>query len=193
MNFARIADDYYRTPPWCVELILPIVEASIGRPVTCVLDPACGDGAILDVAREHGARTLGFELDGKRAKEARAKGHEVTTCESLGSSWTLGKDDAHAVIVANPPYSHALEFAERCAWWARERGTRAALLLPLGFAESRARYAFHKSFPSSMYVLAERPRFRTDTHGTDPRGFAWFLFGARGMQTWTVLDRRHGA
>jgi hypothetical protein len=191
MKRERIADDYYSTPAWCTELVLPILEASLGRPPASVFDPSCGDGAILDVAKAHGLATSGMELHPGRAAQARANGHDVTACEALGSTWPASEN---AVIVGNPPYRQALDFAERAAQWARAGNRRAALLLRLGFAESRTRYAFHRSHPSSMYVLAERPRFRTDTRGSDASGYAWFVWGRTsrpGMEsTWTVLDRR---
>jgi hypothetical protein len=191
MTRERIADDYYSTPGWCTELVLPILEASLGRPPASVFDPSAGDGAILDVAKSHGLATSGMELHPGRAAQARANGHDVVRCDALSSGWPGSE---HAAIVGNPPYRQALDFAERAAQWARTGNRRAALLLRLGFAESRTRYAFHRSYPSSMYVLAERPRFRTDTKGSDASGYAWFVWGRTsrpGMEsTWTVLDRR---
>lgn len=193
MKRARVADDYYATPEWCIELILPVLDAACSTQIGCVLDPSCGDGAILDVAKAHGCHTVGIEQDAGRAQQARAKGHSVTEGDALGSfaAWDVAPHTAQAAIIGNPPYSHALEFAERAAAWARRYGRPAALLLRLGFAESAGRAAFHRAYPSSLYVLAERPRFRTDTRGTDSSAYAWFVWGLSPLRSngWSVLER----
>ena len=39
----RHPDDYYATPAWCVDAILPVLPLAGG-----IIEPSCGDGAILD-------------------------------------------------------------------------------------------------------------------------------------------------
>jgi hypothetical protein len=51
--------DYYPTPRWCTELLFEHAYKVDDRwpDARSVLDPAAGDGAILDVARERGFST----------------------------------------------------------------------------------------------------------------------------------------
>jgi len=59
----------------CWKLLLD----STGGPtsVRSVLDLGCGDGAFLDIAREHGLRTAGIELSATSARAAADSGHHV--------------------------------------------------------------------------------------------------------------------
>jgi hypothetical protein len=183
----RIERDHYATPAWAVERILPVLRSAHDlAPVECVLDPACGDGAILDVARAQGLATVGLEVDAARAAAARAKGHHVTVCDALGSTWDAAPHTIHAAIVGNPPYSLALAFAERTATWSRNWSRPAALLMRLGFLASQKRAAFHAAYPSDVYVLSRRPAFRADTQGTDSSDYAWLVWGLGGGR-WQVL------
>lgn len=54
----RHPDDFYRTPAWLTRAVLPHLDLPAH---SHVLDPACGDGAILDVVREAGHLTTGYE------------------------------------------------------------------------------------------------------------------------------------
>lgn len=182
MKHARIAGDYYATPAWCVRALLENVWLGTGFDV---LDPSCGTGEILDeCAGKHGATTRGIELDTERAHVARSRGHRVEIGDALSLEWPR----AHA-IVGNPPYSLALQFAERCAQWAAQHRNPAALLLRLSFLEGKSRSAFHRQYPSQVFVLAERPRFRTDTRGTDASAYAWIVWGTQDTGRWSVIER----
>jgi len=184
----RIAGDYYATPAWATELILD----ELWLPTNArILDPSAGEGAILDVAAAQGFATIGYELDAERARVCGAK-HPTIQCDALGpETW------CHAsAIVGNPPFGKAQEFAEKAAQWAEAHGTVAALLLRLAFAESKSRVEFHRSYPSALRVLSERPRFRVDTRGTDSSAYAWFVWDRRyevKVEGWRVLARKEGA
>ncbi len=184
----RIEGDYYATPAWATELILD----ELWLPTNArILDPSAGEGAILDVAAARGFTTCGYEIDGIRAGNCRNR-HSTIQCDALGPApW------CHAsAIVGNPPFSKALEFAEKAAQWAEAHGTVAALLLRLAFAESKSRVEFHRSYPSALRVLSERPRFRVDTRGTDSSAYAWFVWDRRYqpmVEGWRVLARKEGA
>ena len=185
MRLARIDGDYYATPAWATELILDELYLPNG---SLVLDPSAGEGAILDVAARYGHSTIGYELDGVRAGNCRNK-HSTIQCDALGpDAWCYA-----SAIVGNPPFSLAQEFAEKAAQWAEANGSVAALLLRLAFAESKARVEFHRSYPSALRVLSERPRFRTDTRGTDSSAYAWFVWDRRYqpmVEGWRVLSRK---
>lgn len=173
--------DHYPTPRWCTEALLrnfPIARLS------AVLDPSCGEGAILDVVRERCSTraTLGIETDAGRAQAARDRGHKVTEGDGLASSWA----DAD-VIVGNPPYSLATDFAFRAASWAAEGGYRGpalvAFLLRLSFLEpAGGRRELFRFYTPDVLILPRRPAF--DGRGTDSTTSAWFCWPGRGRLVW---------
>jgi hypothetical protein len=169
-------DDWYRTPSWCVRAILPFVLSPNSG--IAVLDPACGDGAILDAVREYapGARTFGIEIDDGRAATAAQK-HEVRHADALANDWTPAP-----LAVLNPPFSLAMEFVEASI----VRVERCAVLLRLAFLASQKRAAFHRTHPSDVYVLPKRPSFTPDGK-TDSADYAWFVFGPNRGGLWSVL------
>jgi hypothetical protein len=194
---SRIDLDYYATPAWCTRQILDVLhlrERDLSVPYMAILDPSCGDGAILRVAGERGMAGIGIELDEGRAKQARAidMTKEIREGDALAMQWPLTFWDktwrrSVVALVGNPPFSLAGEFAGMAAEWSRANDRSAALLLRLSFAESQKRAAFHRQYPSDIYVLPVRPRFRTDTNGTDAHAYAWFVWGPFRGGRWQVL------
>ncbi|MDB4946215.1 MAG: hypothetical protein JWP97_5749 [Labilithrix sp.] len=170
----RSLDDY-PSPEWVILAIAPHVAGKV------VLDPCCGAGAILDVFRALGAVVIGIEISEERAAEARAKGHNVICADALAIEWP----DAD-LIISNPPFSHAQEFAEKALACVATGGT-VALLLRLGFLESKKRIGFHRANGSSVYVLSSRPSF-TGNGKTDASGYGWFLWGSRHARSLHFLD-----
>jgi hypothetical protein len=169
----RRKDDFYRTPAWAVRAIWP----HLGAPAD-VCDPCAGDGAILDVAAERGARTRGLELDGARAAAARARGHDVVQADALAVSWGLA-----SAYVTNPPYVFAREFLSLALG---RRHTVIAFLLRLGFLASQARVRLHRENPCDLFVLPRRPAFTGSQ--TDNADYAWMVWGPGRGGRWSVLD-----
>jgi hypothetical protein len=181
--------DFYPTPRWCTHALMARVP--FGR---TILDPAAGDGAILDVVAEweleKGGRfnRLGIELDRLRAENARASGHTILNDDALSVTWPWC--DA---VVTNPPYSLASEFVSRFISQMTDSDTGAltckgAFLLPLSFLGSDGRASFHRGFPSNVYVLPRRPSFTGDGQ-TDSEVYAWFVWeGAQGPGSWEILE-----
>lgn len=180
-------DDFYATPSWVVAAILPHLPVSAS---TTVLDPCCGEGAILDTVRalRPGAKTHGIELDQFRANVAGAKGHIVEGGNALLRPWPA---DA-PVIVQNPPFSRAEEFVRQgiahvlsdagdAPIISRGRAPRknraSAVLLRLAFLESEKRIELHREFPCDVYPLAYRPSFAKVVScagdGTSTKGCGW--------------------
>ena len=165
----RHADDFYRTP---AEVTRQCIRKVVGWRINglSVLDPSAGDGAILDVAKEFGARGVGLEIDGGRALAAAAKGHVISIADALMTSWPEAD-----LLIGNPPFSYALEFATRAAEWSRRHERQAALLLRLAFLESVGRVKFHREYPADVHVLAKRPSF-TENGKSDSCAYAWFVW-----------------
>ncbi|NUP13794.1 MAG: hypothetical protein HOW73_47770 [Polyangiaceae bacterium] len=182
----RVEDDFYETPAWCVGSLVEAADLRLtGRRV---LDPSAGKGAILDAAIRLGARGgVGYEFDADRAAIAFSKGHQVQQADALLVRWMEAD-----VMIGNPPFELALEFALRAAEWADEFMRPAALLLRLGFMASQSRASFHVEYPSDAHILAQRPKFRTDTNGTDKYDVAWFVWGPGQRGRWTVIPAKDG-
>lgn len=102
---------FYPTPKNVVTSMLSRVDLRGKR----VLEPSCGDGAILEGLRATGAIPFGIEVDQTRANKARGKGFNVLVGNFLEQP---ARPDFDAVVM-NPPFSgrhyvkhirHALKF-----------------------------------------------------------------------------------
>lgn len=103
---------FYPTPKTVVDRVLDAIHLPPGCEV---LEPSCGDGAILDELRKRGAKCYGVEVHADRASAARAKGHNVYTANFLDMTPTAEFD----IVVMNPPFygkhykkhiDHAMKF-----------------------------------------------------------------------------------
>lgn len=103
---------FYRTPTAVIERVLNNVHI---KPGSLVLEPSCGDGAILDELVKRGMKAAGIEVDAGRAKQSRAKGHGVM----IGNFLSVEPNPMYDAVVMNPPFvgkhyvkhvEHALKF-----------------------------------------------------------------------------------
>ena len=137
------------------QLAASVIERTPSGPLR-VLDPACGDGALLlaawEVAQSRRRRVLelhGFESDGERAALARARleaalGRARTTLR-IRSANALADETAwpaDALVLANPP-------------WVSYSGRQAAPR-PAGFDELRRRFPSLAGWPSLHGAFLER-------------------------------------
>lgn len=170
----RIAGDAYDTPPDLCDAIMALM------PPGDVLDPCCGVGAMLNAAKRAGRVARGIEIDPSRAEQAAMLGHGV----EVGDAMSLPSWGKPAVICTNPPYRHALEFAERALVEVAPGGT-VAMLLRIGFAATKKRASFHSHHPSDMVVISRRPSFVGG--GTDACEYAVFIWGPGRGGRWSLL------
>ena len=175
----RHPDDYYVTPAWATAAILPHI--SLQGDVPIVLDPGCGDGAILRIcgARWPRATLLGYDIEDRGCVQA------VIRDALSPASW--GRPD---LIIVNPPFSLAMQFLARAL---REvaPGGEVVFLLRLAWMAGQRRAIFHRAHPSDVYVLSRRPSFTG--RGCDSADYAWFAFGPGRGGRWQVLDCNGGA
>lgn len=103
---------FYRTPTAVIERVLNNVHI---KPGSLVLEPSCGDGAILDELVKRGMKAAGIEVDAGRAQQSRAKGHSVM----IGNFLSVEPNPVYDAVVMNPPFvgkhyvkhvEHALKF-----------------------------------------------------------------------------------
>lgn len=171
----RVANDFYETPPECTRAILSHLPK--GR----VLDPCCGDRAILRVVEEvWGTPVRGYDVDPARMPDVERDALNPVL------PWGWPPDaSAPELVITNPPYKLALPFVER-ALKEIARGGTVAMLLRLPFLESVGRQSFHRLHPADVYVFAKRPSFTKDGK-TDATAYAWFVWGADRGGRWEIL------
>lgn len=102
---------FYPTPPGVADRMVSELFRHDGP----VLEPSCGDGAILDALKRAGFDAFGIEWDATRAAAARAKGHSVLRANFLEQP----PEARFSAVVMNPPFygrhyqkhiEHALRF-----------------------------------------------------------------------------------
>ena len=179
----RASHDHYPTPRWCtLALITHLAQSHPGwrDELPEVLDPAAGEGAILDVWRERGCSTLGLEIDPTRAEIARTRHHRMDTGDALKRRWP------HAdLLVANPPYVLAEDFVRKALEWRRQTPARplVCMLLRLSFLEpTKSRRDLLTAYRPDVLILPRRPVF--DGRGTDSITSAWFCWPGEGRIIW---------
>jgi hypothetical protein len=165
----RHPDDFYETPAWCVRALLPYLQRGT------VLDPCCGNGAIGRVLAEEWPEQerYGIEIDETRAGEAKASQilradgtpmrafDKVSNCDYLKTQVVDQLPNERVVlkpaplIITNPPFKLALEFATK----AIKDADTVAFLLRLNWLASETRRAFHAANPSDLVIMPRRPSF----------------------------------
>jgi hypothetical protein len=172
----RNKDDFYETPEWCTRAILPHLKPGP------VLDPCCGEGAILDVVNDEWALagnqrvtvdTIGIEIDRARWATATRTGHHVFHRDALApEKWDLPHTKCQ--VITNPPYSLAMEFILRAAIEVPNQDR--AFLLRLNFLGSQKRAKWLRGNTPDVFVLPKRPSFTPDKK-TDATEYAWMIWG----------------
>lgn len=114
---------FYRTPKTVVDRA--IESAYLPKGAT-VLEPSCGDGAILDGLRKAGYQCSGIEYHAGRASEARDKGHSVLTANFLDTA----PDPVYDAVVMNPPFygKHYLKHIEHALKFVKPGGVLVSIL-----------------------------------------------------------------
>jgi hypothetical protein len=180
----RHNDDFYATPAWCTLAILPHLVVMRDGPV---LDPFCGDGAILRAVVGSGRSELdgvrGIEIDGDRAKSAKPWVGWIACRDAFSPdhSWCI----TGQTVLTNPPYSLAEKAVRRALYEVGPDG-EVAFLLRLAFLASAKRADLHRMHPSDVYVLSRRPSFTYDGK-TDSTDYAWFVWGPGRGGRWSIL------
>lgn len=174
----RESHDHYPTPRWVTLALLRHADIWIPK-CPAVIDPACGEGAILEAVCSEipEVNAWGIELHEGRAQAADER-FQIVQGDGLEIDW--GVPD---LVIGNPPYSLANEFAWKAAAWAAEHQNRAALLLRLSFLEpASGRAVLFSKHPPDVYILPRRPAF--DGRGTDSTTSAWFCWPGTGRLVW---------
>lgn len=177
----RAPRDYYRTPAWLVEALLPHLEQRLPPGRLRVLEPACGDGAIVQVLESawgERATVDAVDLEPQGAMIGRAE----------AACWLSRPLDArrYHLVVTNPPYRHALEYVQRATACLYPYGV-AAMLLRLGFLAGQQRSSWLRELRPSVLVSPRRPSF-TEDGKCDSSDYGWVIFDGAGRLDWLEVD-----
>ena len=165
----RAKGDFYETPAWCVDAIIPHLPFDTA---TFVVDAGAGNGAISAAisSRFKSLEVLGVEKNPELVEQARARGlYAAEFVEGDFEKWS--PNAAPEIVIMNPPFSRALEFVQR-GLHVVKRGGIVCALLRLSFLASKSRREFLKKHRPDVYVLTKRPSFTGG--GTDATDYAWF-------------------
>lgn len=166
---ARNTLDYYETPEWMVASLLahhPIARTSL------VLEPCCGDGAIVRALAKAGFdRIITNDLDPRHE----ASRHRDATAPEFWHMKTLHDVDW---VIANPPFTEAMPMLEHAEIVAK---VGVAFLLRKTFLEpTEARGPWLALHPPSRVIGLPRHSFRGA--GSDSVSTDWHI--------WLRVDRR---
>lgn len=166
----RKANDLYETPSWLTEAILP----HLGDPKT-IYEPACGKHAILNVLEAKFKTATFFHNDLHPQIEDWCLPQDFLKCQVKGQL---------DLLITNPPYGLAFEFAKKAMEIRAVTGCVVVLLLRLNFLGSQGRAAWLRDHTPSIYVSPRRPSFTGG--GTDATEYAWFMWDEK-PPTVTIL------
>lgn len=151
----RKKSDFYETPYSITQHLLNVEKFS-----SKVLEPACGDGAIVRVLQKNNYQVIAYDQETNFL-------NETATYES---------------VITNPPFSLAKQFIEKCD---EICSFKYALLLPLSYLHGKARFdSFfenNKIKLKTVYVFTRYPmlgEFLRDDgkYNTGMMVYAWYVF-----------------
>lgn len=154
--------DLYETPYSMTTQLLEVERFSTWEPI---LEPACGNGAIVRPLEKAGFKVHAFDI---------ATGADFLALDYEGRPWPQ--------IITNPPYSLASEFVLQAK---RSCSSKFAFLLPLDYLHGLDRFKtifLDDDFPlARVWTFVRRPDLRAPIRedGKYPTGaltFAWFIW-----------------
>lgn len=161
--------DFYGTPAWCVQ----VLHAVYTPPPGLLLDPCCGEGAIIDAWPEDQpwwACDIRPEAVAIAEQNSWVRGALTGDCtvelEGL-------KDSGVGAIITNPPYSDA---AKIIRWLLDNRPSKADVVMLLRLpwmCAKKGRHWIREDVPD-VYVLSDRPSFKGGK--TDMADYGWFVW-----------------
>ena len=189
---SRRKQDFYETPAWCVDSIMPELFPAPPAGSAALphfgywVEPCAGSGAIIRAVNAWVERCeyqridilwQASELDPKHDRALQETLSRDSLGTRIGDTLQWLDPDIHYqrarfdVCFMNPPYSRAREFVK----WGVEHSQTTVALLRLGFLETSKRNAWLRAnMPVAVYVLPNRPSFTG--RGTDASAYAWFVW-----------------
>ncbi len=146
--------DIFQTEAFPVERLLPFIP-----PEWIILEPACGEGRIVDTLRADGRNVIATDID---------RGFDFLTPMGL-------PQEPFNCIITNPPYSIKDKWLQRCF----DIGKPFALILPCNALGEQNRYDMYKKYGIQIALYRERVNFGTPSGGKSSAWFptCWFCWG----------------
>lgn len=152
---SRKKSDFYETPYSLTELLLE-KETMIGN----ILEPACGNGAIVKVLKKNGYMNItAYDKETDFLKETKK----------------------YDTVITNPPFSLAYEFIQK----AKQVSDVFYFLLPLNYLHGKKRYdniysdkdfRLETIYVFTRYPLLGEPLREDGKHNTGMMVYAWYKF-----------------
>lgn len=169
--------EFYPTPEYA---ITPLLDSDLlTLPSGVWVEPCVGTGNIVRAVNRHRSDVTWHCVDIDERVAQYVPGATVADFLEM-EPLKVGAD----VLIMNPPFSLAIDFACRATTWARW----VVMLQRLNWFGSQKRRAFLQSHAPDVYVLPKRPSFRPDGQ-TDSIEYAWFVWSPMNS---TPVTRRTG-
>ena len=168
-NKSTLSIDFYPTPKWATRALLEKYKYEI-KGKNC-LEPACGNGAMVDVLREYFNSVDCYDLHDPANKGFIKK-------DFLAAGWLEPENKQYDWIITNPPFQLAEEFILKMY---RECLIGCASFGRISFLEGRKRYKnlFNVIPPSKVFVFSERVNMmhgRLDKEASSAVCYAWYVW-----------------
>lgn len=196
-NTPSLGLDFYPTPAWCVDIVIPEVMKELARTVTlrkthkdflgCIFEPGTGDGVILERVA-NAVRVFGYdhftgvELNEAAAIDCTMRGMEVVAGDYLSTDPPSSSID---LVIMNPPYGGSRNTAqmfidkamrEVCYGGAVFVLLRSSWLLDGGKRHGRMKWLKNVvGLPTKVFGLTKRPSF-TGNGKTDGATYCWMMW-----------------
>ena len=161
----RNKSDFYQTPYWLTSLLLD--NEKLKEPI---LEPACGEGAIVTVLFKRYKDLLFYDIN-----------HKPTMKNFLHNNL----NGIVNTVITNPPFRLAFEFIQKAKKVSRDK---VIMLLPLSYLHGKKRYDDiyqDQKFPLRRVLVFTRYPMLRETiredgkHETGMQVYAWFVWQKR--------------
>lgn len=172
----RVENDYYATNPADTSAFLELIEYEYDLNNTSILEPAAGEGHIMNVLKERYplSKIIGRDLIDRGNKEIESGVNFITT----------NNNEHFDYVITNPPFALAKEFINKSL----EIADVAFMFAKLQFLEGKARKQwFENGHLKYVYVYSYRANPWRNGESTDENGkkwsstmaFAWYVFDGK--------------
>ena len=169
-SFDERGEDFYPSPREAVEAFIALERPYLP---TRLLEPACGNGAIVLPLREAGYTVHATDLVDRGCPDSRGETDFLLP---------FAVPDDIGGVVTNPPFKHAQAFVDKALGFS----PYVAMLLRLSFLEGAARRPWFEASPlARVHVSSRRLPMMHRDGWNGPRSSSAIAFA------WLVWDRRH--
>ncbi len=161
----RHASDFYETPAECTVALMDFLQLQQEHPFPTVEDPACGNGAIIEVLRKY---LPGDQIFGR---DIRITSHSLfEDCFLTSERYTKGYVDW---IITNPPFNLSEQFIRKALSYT----PNVAMLLKATYWHPRKRKKlFDEKPPAFILPLTWRPAMAPERGTAPTMDFMWTVW-----------------